>query len=1177
MNSRPSMFDGKSLLNEALSPTAKEFLADFLEPGTVTAPASATSTAASSFRAPPRSRTSSSGSGHAATKSSSFSLASAPSFAARPRHPSSSSSAMGSPSAVTSSSPVSSMPPRAGSSIAPAPAAPVSRFFMTGGNFYVVECHHRPFGLRLSCVNGEILVDGFAPDPVTKRKGAVEASAKVFVGDVLMAINDNMDALVSVERTLDALERAPLPTTLMFRRKRIEKRTLGEYTKDDIIHELQVTDNSLAKLHGVDDAAALVKACIQVLDDDKTELPLMSYVRRVEQMVCPTVGVDNTAQRLEEITLLMDQVHTYVENDTKATLRKWNAVKASTVKRIDVLVQQRSAIDKKLDKMRAQPALLHPENHGIWGEYIELRHLSTQLKDTIEETKRAHFLPAWENYSLRFGSDGVYVGVGDVWISSFHAKFTIETRSQAPHVFFHLSTPSSSGLKLRATNFKLATEGRLPSFQCDELNLEAQLVAEIPFVFDPIAGWSVPDEDLDVKLQSLNYYERQAHSTKKGKDHDTMMKMFINRLLPTVVRYAAQQLFCVELGPLLVSRNAQMMLSGEIRIHGRPLGLYDAPLNTPRPGHSDDPLAEEARDLVALSEDEADVLLQVLHSVEALRHKKRLLPGGDDARHLSIRRLTAYFDQFKNMPNVRRLMAELWQQQLQLLTGATNGAEGSSVSASGASFAATPFSTILQNMEHINQYPVDVSVSILDMTCRLDLCEAAATYYTCLQRIIRQKMDSANVSVRLTNLDSLKDGTAYLENQLAQLDEYYDHVSRMLAYLTSNVDEFGVILRGGIPSGFMSNLFLEAHDLICKGPCTGSVEIPLTDLTKLPTRADLMNAADTTPSFTTMTHEKGAFVLSKFLYAASRDTDDEDALATHSNNGNDHDVATQGDDENTLHRRLRVSVKNTSVRVVFEVPATATPLTVGQSFVPFSFSLATSEHEPPMIRLETGPYSKCQYKAEKVSVSGGVWQFLKKTKEATDEAVGKDGANTNAGVADATNAQDSGGVWEDYMDSPFFCIKFHFFTSCQVTREHIYWSIKSASLSEPKVAQLKHRVCLTQLLQDIGMLSVVQDVESTKRREEQRFRRALRFKTQGGHAPGGGVSFSTMSGRDTLFSQTESADDFDDMFGDNTSVLETSYVEDTSDVSPPAVSASNAPARVLSPVVSPTNSESVFF
>lgn len=1046
-------------------------------------------------------------------------------------------------------------------------------FALGSRSFVQIQCNTRPFCLKLAEKHNEMVVVGFAPDLRSGvQKGVIESSGLVLPGDVLVAVNDEMDALTSVQTTVDALMDAQLPAVLTFRRLPVVKAKLGEYSVADIERNLSLRGSTLLDSHSLEDAALLVKATIEVLDNTNMITPLMTYVGRVEKMLKPPPSantLDDATRKLhiERIQQLMQSIYKAVELHKKEQLRKWNAVKSSNFKRIDVMSKQRVSIEKKLETMRANPSLLNPDNHEIWQEYVELRHLSNQMRESVEKAKREHFLPDFEDYSLRIGNDGIYVGIGDVWVPSFYAKFTVETRSTAPHLFFHLSTPATHGLKLRAKNFTLSTEGRLPSFHCDELNIEAQVIADVPLVHDAINGWSVPLDELHVKLMSLAYYERQANSTKKGQNHDTVMKMLINRLLPSLVRHAAQNLLCGELGPLLESRNAQVFLSGEIKIQGKKLSLYDISLDAQKSGDEtskERALAEEARGMMGVTKEDAATLYTVFKTLTELPSTKKKTPFGfttaTEPKKLSIRSLQNYFEQFKAFPHLKALTCELWSQTVALLSSSTAIEE-------------EPLSLPLmfENMELLSEFPVDVSVSLLDLTFRLDLCEGAATYYTSLQRIIRQEMDS--VSVGLSNLDSMRDGT-FLENQLAVLDEQYEKINRLLAYITANVDDFGSVFRGGMPAGFKSRLFLEATDLACKGPCGGTFVIPLTDLAQLHSNGNIdvnENQAhvrkDTKKEgskvmTSALTHENGALVFSKFFLQHHQQKD----IVNGNEELDDETSSSTGDSpvESLPSDRLHVRVKNTSAKVLFEMP-TAEELSRLESasqsttsFVPFSFSLVTNDgDEPPQIRVETGRFAKCQYKAEQIAASGSVWQFLKRTKESAGHVLqsqitsgGAGGENSSSASEDGSDQESAAGreasaeeqdddesssVWRTYVDSPFLSVKFHFFTSCQVTREHMFWSIKSASLTKPKVAQVKHRVCLVQLLQEVGTLSVKSSKESSAQRQRKNHQARLFHRTHdasrfGTRRNGRNSTSSAFSDHETMFSRTsfaETNDDFD--------------------------------------------------
>ncbi|KAE9335969.1 hypothetical protein PR003_g12753 [Phytophthora rubi] len=702
-----------------------------------------------------------------------------------------------------------------------------------------IRCSSRPFRVRLALERGQVVVHGFERS-VDKGKrgppGDVERSGLVQVGDVLVGVNGQTRRFSTLEMVQMALASVEMPVELAFRRVLVVKETLGEYTEKHIVRYLMLQDSLLVRARGVQEAALLVQACIEVFGESKSTVPMGDYIEHVEQVVLPSLGIlsDNVAYdrkiRFDQIKQVMETVHQRVDARRKTQVKAWNAAKSSNYRRIEILSRQRASIKERLEKMRENKKELQPENHTLWSEYIELRHLFTQLSENVEKSKQEHYLPDFEGYSLRFGSDGIYVGVGDIWIPSFHAKFSIETRSTAPHLSLHISTPSTHGLKIRVMNFTLATEGRLPSFHCDELNVEAQLVADIPLVFDSISGWTVPQEELDVKLMSFVYYERDINSTKRGKDHDTIMKMFINRMLPSVVRSAAQRLFCVELGPLIQHREAQVVLSGEIKISGRKLAVYDAALNnsnTEAKRATDQNLSETAREMIAISDDEAE------------------------------------------------------------------------------------------------------------------FCSASSK-----------------------------------------------HVSQ---------------------------------------------------------------------------------------------------------------------------------------------------LEPGQTLTPFSVSVVTDEpNEPPKVKVETGDFGKCQYSAQSITLSGTVWQFLKRTQESADDVLRAEGAAASDGVSNPTSTQsgpsdagEEGCIWDEYLEPPFFSLRFHFFTSCQVSRDHVLLSVGSASLTEPKVAQLKHRVCLGQLLQDLDMLSVV-DSNASRRKAGARFQHALRQRAVDTkrHGPS---SVSNYSQRQTLFSQSSftSLDDLD--------------------------------------------------
>lgn len=1033
-----------------------------------------------------------------------------------------------------------------------------------------IQVNARPFCLKLVEADSEMVVSGFVPDVRTgaPQQGVVERSGLVLPGDVLAAVNGESDALTSTRTTVDALLAAALPAVLTFRRLPVLKATLGEYTVADIARNLTLRGSTLLDAYNAQHAALLVKAMVDALESTRATTPLATFISRVERRLQLQPSplndahglVDTKQMHVERIQQLVQAVHKAVETQQKEQLRLWTATKSSNAKRIDVMSKQRASIDKKLESMRANPELVDPENHAVWQEYVELRHLSHQMRDSVEKAKREHFLPDLEDYALRIGNDGVYIGVGDVWIPSFNAKFTLESRATAPHLFFHLSTPATHGLKLRAKNFTVSTEGLLPRFHCDELNIEAQLIADVPLVYDALAGWSVPPDELHVKLMSLVYYERQATSIKRGQNHDTVMKMLINRLLPALVRHAVQNLLCGELGPLLEKRDAQVLLAGEIKIKGKQLALYDAALHPgdlsdgSRASAKDQERTDEARELMGVSRDEAQTLYRVFKTLSELAPTKKkafAFSPITEPKRLSIRSLQNYFEQFKAFPHLRALVLELWSQTMELL--APRGSSRRAIDASHSSFAA-----IMENLELLSEYPVDVSVTLQDMTFRLDLCEGAATYYTTLQRILRQEMDS--VAVGMANLDSMRDGT-FLARKLAELDERYEKMSRVLGFVTTNVDDFGAVFRGGIPAGFESNMFLEVNDVACKGPCGGSFTIPLTDLAKLRSgqlgvtpekQQDASVSTSATgkkPSASALTHESGALTFSKFFVDQLRQSSDNasdtvdgdtllpaDALDKEASTSDD-DTSDGVDDSGLPNDRLQVRVKNTSTRVLFELPADLSRLETS-SFVPFAFELLTDEgDEPPRLRIETGEFAKCQYKAEQIAVSGSAWQFIKRTKESAGRVLESpsDSAHQRVNASEDTTASEPRSVWEDYAESPFLRLTFQFFTSCQITPEHMFWSIKSASLVEPTIAQVKHCVCLVQFLQEVGMLSIKNSQERAARREKSaHLRRTLHQQRRGDGSraldtrASRRTSFSSVvSDRETVASRADTNDDFD--------------------------------------------------
>ncbi|KAF0690606.1 Aste57867_18008 [Aphanomyces stellatus] len=712
--------------------------------------------------------------------------------------------------------------------------------------------------------------------------------------DVLVSINkrpvDDMD---------DAhawLQDMPLPLTLVFSRNVVRKNTLGEYSLDDLRRHAEHNRCRLLERHSPSDVAQMLHMMIQFTNSDGSYRLLKDFILDAEAFFLPTSSsTTSLTSSFDTVKGYIHKIHEFMAGEEEAKKKRWLEDKAARAKRLESMQRQLKVLEAKLAAAQQ-------------GESMDLRSLVDQLKQDVEQSKQLHYLPACEGFTLRFGTGGVYAGVGDVWISSYHTSFTIETQRSAPQVLLRLTPLSDTGLKIRAMNFKVYTEGRMlvPTFQVDEINLEVQFSAEIPLVFD--AGcWRVQADALDIHFASVKYYERAAQSNVPNKTHDSVMKTFLNRIVPSVVEDAAASFLCAEVGGLLLDGRAKVRLSGDVHIEGRNLNVFDASLGSS--GTSDDEAAD-ARALVGCTPAQGDLLLKLY---------KLFVPKSKKLSHLSIRELVEYGVRMRQSPSVRALLASCWQVAVH-------------VCSDGGDDGALDFIQLMDKVEQVEGYPVDVSFGFHSTNIRVDLCEAAAATYTALERILRQKMTSS------------PERKQELETRLQALDSAYNDVNVLLSTVASRVDELVVLVSGGLPAGIHSQLSFEATEMTCKGPWQASFDIPLT--TKKDEPPPPPTDTPKTKTRAVVAHDQGDLVVHYF-------------------------VQSPGDID---EQEVQVRVQDASFKVLLDVPTEAQ--LGGHRLTAMELKLDTGA-APPNVSLSMGDFAKCAISCKRLAFCSPMWTVVK--------------------------------------------------------------------------------------------------------------------------------------------------------------------------------------------------------
>ncbi|EQC37070.1 hypothetical protein SDRG_05297 [Saprolegnia diclina VS20] len=804
--------------------------------------------------------------------------------------------------------------------------------------------------------------------------------------DVLVSINT--EPVPDVAAAYTALKELPLPITLVFSRSLVRKNTLGEYSVEDVMRHVEHNQSRLLEKYDAHDAAVMLSMMVRFTGLQGSYTLLREFIMDAENLLMPKPFAVLPPNAFDVVRQYVQVIHEYMGSEDDARKKRWYDDKSSRSRRIESMQKQLKVLDAKLDATTSALAA-SPELQATRGgaDYAELRNLVENLRADVERSKQMHYLPSVEGFTLRFGTGGVYVGVGDVWMASYQTSFSIETQRAAPHVVLRLTPLSDTGLQIRATNFKVYSEGRIPTFHCDELNIEALFTASIPLVFDDLTGWRVDKNDLDVSFNSLKYYERQANSSVRGKANDSVLKLFLNRVLPSVVEEAAVNFFSSEMGVLFKEGRAKVRLTGDLRLEGRPLSVFDASLSA-----TDDAHADEARTLLSLTPAQGEALYKlykVFVLTPAATLKQKIFSSDAALSYLSMRELIEYVQRLRRQPNVRYLLAACWQTALRLLSPSDE----------------VDFLSLLESVGEIESYPVDVSLGLHSTNIRVDLCEGAAAAYASIERQLRQK------------LSSRPEMKTQIEAEITTLEEGYNSVNLLLSKVASRVDEVALLLSGGLPAGFDSDLSFEATEVTCKGPWQATVPVPLTD------PEEAFEARVTAPTRTVVKADDGDLIVSQFV---------------------------AGDDG---EHEIQVRVQDAAFQVLVQAPDNGEGSASSSSFVPLTLALNTAS-PTPTLSLEMGDNTKCAIQLKRLAFCSPMWPVLRYLHaEALGAAI--------SGKSDLLLA---------YVSSPFFAFSLRFFTSLQVTPEHMYWTLNSASLSESNVSFITHRICLAQLLRDLGAL-----------------------------------------------------------------------------------------------------------
>ncbi|RHY19201.1 hypothetical protein DYB25_002280 [Aphanomyces astaci] len=908
--------------------------------------------------------------------------------------------------------------------------SPVNYTFQTLPLLTEVTCHSRHIVdvLRLTVsLHGSVIVSKVYPRKQPSALTSPKCSAASFPSSIDM---DNLglirpdDTLVSINlRPVDDIDDAlnwlaglPLPLTLV--------NTLGEYTLDDLRRHAEHNRSRLLTRHVPADVAQMLHMMIELTNSGGSYRMLKDFIADADEFFLPTsLSSSSLTTSFDTVSRYIHQMHAFMAADDTNKRKQWAEDKQVRGKRLESMQKQLKLLETKLT------AQAKATSTNVSQEYVDLRTLVDQLRLDIDHSKQMHYLPPCEGFTLRFGTAGVYVGVGDVWVSSYHTSFTIETQPHAPQILLRLTPLSESGLKIRAMNFKVYSEGRymlVPTFHVDEMNIQVHFSADIPLVYDAAGGWRVQPDALQLNFSSLKYYERQTQSNVHGNAHDSVMKTFLNRIIPSVVQDAIPSILCPEVGALLVDGRAKVRLSGDLHVEGRNLAVFDAPLGAPstRLGsgqeEEEEGAAAEARELVGCSVAQGDLLFklhkQFVQVSATTSTKSKSNSSNTQLPHLAIRDLVEYGVRLRHAPAVRALLTACWQLAIHLLT--PDDEEQSDYDGEPT----LDFAKLMANVAQMETYPVDISLGLHSTNIRLDLCEVAAAAYTAMDRILRQNLAKAKPAKAVD-----------IELELSALEATYNQVNVWLSTVASRVDELVVMVNGGLPAGFDSKFSFEATDLSCKGPWQASFAIPLTPPPSSWSSSSLppaKNMPTNTAARTAISHDNGELVVSYFV-----------------------------PDMEGGESELQVRVQEAAFRVLLEVPPPNEDDPVVSTNNIQAMELKMDTTAAPSVSLSMGEFAKCAISCKRVALCSPMMALM--------------ATLVGHGWIEPV-------LLLDYLKSPFFAFSLRFFTSIQVTPEQMYWTLNSASLSDTAVSFVTHRLCVSQLLRDLNAKSTM-DAESMGR------------------------------------------------------------------------------------------------
>ncbi|RHZ31504.1 hypothetical protein DYB37_003658 [Aphanomyces astaci] len=883
-------------------------------------------------------------------------------------------------------------------------ASPVNYTFQTLPLLTEVTCHSRHIVdvLRLTVsLHGSVIVSKVYPRKQPSALTSPKSSAASFPSSIDM---DNLglirpdDTLVSINlRPVDDIDDAlnwlaglPLPLTLV--------NTLGEYTLDDLRRHAEHNRSRLLTRHVPADVAQMLHMMIELTNSGGSYRMLKDFIADADEFFLPTsLSSSSLTTSFDTVSRYIHQMHAVMAADDTNKRKQWAEDKQVRGKRLESMQKQLRLLETKLTA-QAKAATTSTK---VSQEYVDLRTLVDQLRLDIDQSKQMHYLPSCEGFTLRFGTAGVYVGVGYVDI-----HHTI-----------------CSGLKIRAMNFKVYSEGRymlVPTFHVDEMNIQVHFSADIPLVYDAVGGWRVQPDALQLNFSSLKYYERQTQSNVHGNAHDSVMKTFLNRIIPSVVQDAIPSILCPEVGALLVDGRAKVRLSGDLHVEGRNLAVFDAPLGAASTrlgsGQEEEEGAAEARELVGCSVAQGDLLFklykQFVQVSATTSTKSKSNSSNTQLPHLAIRDLVEYGVRLRHAPAVRALLTACWQLAIHLLTPDDEESD----------YGGEPldFAKLMANVAQMETYPVDISLGLHSTNIRLDLCEVAAAAYTAMDRILRQNLAKAKPAKAVD-----------IELELSALEATYNQVNVWLSTVASRVDELVVMVNGGLPAGFDSKFSFEATDLSCKGPWQASFDIPLTPPpSSSSSLSPAKNMPTNTAARTAISHDNGELVVSYFV-----------------------------PDMEGGESELQVRVQEAAFRVLLEVPPPNDDDSVVSTNNIQAMELKMDTTAAPSVSLSMGEFAKCAISCKRVALCSPMMALM--------------ATLVGHGWIEPV-------LLLDYLKSPFFAFSLRFFTSIQVTPEQMYWTLNSASLSDTAVSFVTHRLCVSQLLRDLNAKSTT-DAESMGR------------------------------------------------------------------------------------------------